>query len=107
MTERGYSENVSIDEGVDAYGTHTKMSFEGDSLIVTKSFDGKSLADRCKALNNATSGERWGEMRKVAEIPMVIYAQASMIKDNKARMQYIKNYLRQNPDFITFNRYMK
>lgn len=103
----GYSENVTVDEGVDAYGTRTQLHFEGDSLIVQKSFDGKGLADHCKDINNATSGQRWGEMRHVGTLPMVIYAKASAIRDNKERLAFIKGWLRQNPHFITFDRYMK
>lgn len=102
-----YSESVTVDEGVDAYGTRTQLHFQGDDLIVQKSFDGKSLADLCTAERNATAGQRWGEMRKVGTLPMVVYAQASAIKDNRERMTFIRNWLKQNPHFITFDRYMK
>lgn len=105
--EKGYSENATIDEGVDAYGTRTQIKFEGESLIVQKSFDGQALADHCKAINNATAGQRWGEMRHVGTLPMAIYGKALAIKENKARTQFIRNWLQQNPHFITFDRYMK
>lgn len=105
--ERGFSENVNIDEGVDAYGTRTQILFEGDDLIVKKSFDGKALADHCQEINKATAGEKWGEMRHVGTLPMAVYGKALAIKENKERMKFIKNWLRENPHFITFNRYMK
>jgi len=105
--ETGFSENVTIDEGTDAYGTRTQIKFEGDSLIVQKSFDGKGLADHCKAINNATAGQRWGEMRHVGTLPMAVYGKALAYKDNKERITFIKNWLQQNPHFITFDRYMK
>lgn len=107
MIESGYSENVTVDEGVDAYGTRTRLHFEGDNLIVQKSFDGQGLADQCKAINNATAGQRWGEMRHVATLPMVVYAQAAAIKENRARQAFIRDWLQKNPHFITFDRYMK
>jgi hypothetical protein len=103
----GYSESVSVDEGVDAYGTRTQLKFEGDSLIVQKSFDGKGMADACKAINTATAGQRWGEMRHVGTLPMAVYGKALAFKDNRERIKYIRNWLAQNPDFITFDRYMK
>lgn len=103
----GFCENVTVDEGVDAYGTRTQLHFEGDSLIVQRSWDGKGLADQCTAERNATAGQRWGEMRKVASIGMVEYARFAAIKDNKERIKAIRAYLQQNPDFITFDRYMK
>ncbi len=107
MEKIDYSESTTIDEGTDAYGTRTQIKFEGDQLIVQKSFDGKGLADHCKAINKATSGERWGEMRHVGTLPMAIYGKALGIKDNRERIKFIRNYLQQNPDFITFDRYMK
>lgn len=105
--ESGYSENVSLDEGVDAYGTRTKLHFEGESLIVQKTFDAQPLLDACAAERAATAGQRWGEMRKVGTIPMVVYAKAATIKDNKERIAYIRNWLAQNPAFKTFDRYLK
>lgn len=103
----GFTENVTVDEGVDAYGTRTQIHFEGDSLIIQKSFDGHELAEQCKAINKATEGQRWGEMRHVGTLPMAVYGKALAFKDNRERIKYIKDWLRQNPDFITFGRYMK
>ena len=105
--DKGYSENVTVDEGTDEYGTNTKLHFEGDSLIVQKSFDAQPLLDQCAALRNATAGERWGEMRKVAEIPMAIYSQALLIRDNQERKKFIRRWLAENRGFITFDRYLK
>lgn len=107
MDKIEYSASTTVDEGVDAYGTRTQLHFQGDSLIVQKSFDGKGLADQCKAINKATEGERWGEMRHVGTLPMAVYGKALAIKDNRERMTFIRNWLSENPDFITFNRYMK
>lgn len=99
--------STTVDEGIDAYGTRTQLHFQGDQLIVQKSFDGHALADQCKAINNATSGERWGEMRHVGTLPMAVYGKALAIKENKARTAFIRGWLQQNPHFITFDRYMK
>lgn len=105
--DRGYSENVTIDEGTDAYGTNTKLHFEGDNVIVQRTFDAQPIVEACKAERIATEGQRWGEMRKVGTLPMVIYAQALTIRENKARRKFIKDWLTQNPAFITFDRYLK
>lgn len=104
---QGYSENVSIDEGVDAYGTRTKLHFEGESLIVQKSFDAQPLLDQCHAERVATEGQRWGEMRKVATLPMAVYAKALAIKENAERIKFIRTWIAQNPKFKTFDRYLK
>lgn len=103
----GFTENARIDEGVNEVGVRTVLSFEGDQLIVTKSWDGKGAAEQCKAERLATSGERWGEMRKVGYIGPIEYARLCQIKDNKERIKAMRLYLQANPDFITFDRYMK
>lgn len=107
MDKIDYSQTTHIDEGTDAYGISTRISFEGDQMIVKKSWDGKGLAEQCKAERIATSGQRWGEMRKVASIGMVEYARLATVKDNKERLRLLRSYLSRNPDFITFDRYLK
>lgn len=99
--------NVTIDEGFDAYGTHKSLIFEGDHLVTKTSFNAQPLVEEAAAMRNATAGEKWGDMRRVATIPMAIYAKAIQIKDNRERQKYIKTYLRENPAFVTFDRYLK
>ena len=42
--ENGYSENVTVDEGIDPHtGIRTQLHFEGDSLITQKTFDAEPL----------------------------------------------------------------
>lgn len=100
-------ENVTVDEGFDAYGTHKSLTFEGDQLVIKTSFDAQPLIEEAKAMRNATAGERWGDMRRVATIPMAIYAKAIQIKDNRERQKYLRTYLQQNPAFVTFDKYLK
>jgi len=96
-----------LDEGVDAFGTRTQIKFYSDQIQKIQTFDGNALADACTEERNATRGERWGEMRKVASIPMAVYGKALEIKDNRERIKYIKNWLRENSAFITFDKYLK
>lgn len=103
----GFTENVSIDEGINEVGVRTVLSFEGDQLIVKKSWDGQALAEQCKAERLATSGQKWGEMRKVASLGPIEYAKFCAIKDNRERIKAIRAYLAENSAFITFDRYLK
>lgn len=107
MKESSYSENVTVDEGTDDYGVTTKLHFEGDQMIVQKSFDAAPILEQCRADRIATAGERWGEMRKVGTIDPVTYAKLLTIKDNKERTKFIRNYFRQNTGFVSFERYLK
>ena len=107
MKESSYSENVTVDEGTDAYGVNTKLHFQGDSLIVQKSFDPTPILEQCAAERAATAGERWGEMRKVGTIDPVAYAKLLSIKDTRERRKFIRNYFAQNTAFVSFDRYLK
>ena len=99
--------NVTIDEGFDAYGTHKSLTFEGNQLVAKTSFNAQPLIEEAKAMRHATAGEKWGDMRRVATIPMAIYAKAIQIKDNRERQKFIRRYLQENPAFVTFDRYLK
>lgn len=102
-----FQQNVSVNEGTDAYGTTTTLHIEQDALITQKTYDATPILEQCHAERNATAGERWGEMRKVGTMPMAEYAKAMAIRDNAARRKYIKNWLLANPYFLSFDRYAK
>jgi hypothetical protein len=55
----------------------------------------------------ATAGQRWGEMRKIGTMPMAEYVKYAAIRDAKERQKYLLNWLRQNPVFVTFDRFLK
>lgn len=99
--------SFDVDEGYDAYGTHTKVKFENDQIVKIKSFDAKPLIEQCKAERLATEGEKWGEMRKVGTIPMAIYSQMLTMKDQTERTKFVRQWLKQNTAFITFDRYAR
>jgi hypothetical protein len=99
-----YSENVTIDEGVNRQGVRTKLHFEGESLIVQKTYDAQPFLEHAAEMRAATRGERWGDMRKIATIPPAEYARFLMIKDNKDRQKAIMAWLRANPALIAFER---
>lgn len=104
---RGYSENVTVDEGVDELGIRKQMHFEGDSLIVQKTYDAQPLLDYAEQARQATAGQNWGKGKLVGTIPMVEYAKFLAIKDNAERAKAIKAYLRENSRFVMFDRYLK
>lgn len=103
----GFCENVSVNEGTDVHGIKTILHFEGDDLITQKTYDAQSLLDQCAAERAYTAGDRWGEMRKVGTIPMAEYAKVLAIKNPQERRAYVKNYLRTNTGFVSFDKYLK
>jgi hypothetical protein len=100
-------ESFILDEGINEYGIHTQVSFEGDRVIKKQSYDASAMLEACKAERIATDGQRWGEMRKVGTIPMAEYAKFLAIKDNQERKKMIQRFLQQNPHFCTFDKYLK
>jgi hypothetical protein len=103
----GYEENVTVDEGVNAHGVRTQLHFEGDSLIVQRSYDAEPHLAYARQAREATEGKRWGEGRLVGHIPAMEYAKFLLIKDNAQRKAAIKAWLRENNQFVMFDRYLK
>lgn len=104
---KGYEENVTVDEGVNEYGVGTKLHFEGDSLIVERSYDAEPHLKYARQARDATEGQRWGEGRFVGHIPPMEYARFLAIADNAQRMAAIKAWLRENSQFVMFDKYLK
>jgi hypothetical protein len=100
-------ENVTINEGVDAYGNAHTLILEGDQLVKKTTFDAEPLLEEAKAQRNHTAGERWGDMRRVATLPMAVYAKFASIQDNRERQRQVRLWIQQNPAFCTFDRYLK
>lgn len=100
-------ESFELDEGVDAYGVHTEVKFYSDQAQKVQTYDAEPLVEACKAERLATEGQRWGEMRKVGTIPMAVYTRFLSIKDNNERAKFVRKWLKENPAFITFDKYAK
>ncbi|VTU37030.1 hypothetical protein [Variovorax sp. PBL-E5] len=103
----GYEENVTVDEGVSAQGVRTQLHFEGDSLIVQRSYDAEPHLEYARQAREATEGKRWGEGRLVGHIPAAEYARFLLIRDNAQRHAAIKTWLRENSKFVMFDAYLK
>jgi hypothetical protein len=103
----GYEENVTVDEGVSAQGVRTQLHFEGDSLIVQRSYDAEPHLDYARLARESTEGKNWGEGRLVGHIPPLEYAKFLLIQDNAQRKAAIKAWLRENSAFVMFDRYLK
>ena len=104
----GFQENVTVDEGTSAAGIRTQFHFEGDYLIVQRTYDAEPDLEFANAMRQAQEGERWGNgMRHVARIPMAQYAKFLAIADPRERMKAMKAYVRENSRFSTFAPWLK
>lgn len=104
----GYSESVTIDEGINEQGVRTKFHFESDGgLVLQKTFDAEPMLREAEAARQATQGMNWGEGRIVGTIDPVAYGRISQIKDRTERDKAILDYFRQNSQFVKFDKYYK
>lgn len=105
---QGFTESVTIDEGVNEQGVRTQFHFESDGgLVLQKTFDAEPILKEAEQARQATSGMRWGEGRIVGTIDPVSYARISQIKDRAERDKAILDYFRERPAFVKFDGYYK
>lgn len=107
MSESSYSENVKVSEGISHDGVETTLSFEGESLIVNKTYDAEPHLKYAEDARIATAGMRWGEGRLVGHIPPAQYGKFLAIRDNKDRMKAIKAWLIENNKFVMFDKFLR
>ena len=102
------AESFSVDEGVDSYGVRKEVSFEGDQIVTKLSYDATPMLEQAHAERTATAGDRWGEMRKVGVIPMVVLNQINAKHtDALERKVAILGWLKANPRMVSFDKFLK
>ena len=99
-----FTENVTVDEGVTRQGVRTQLHFEGDSLIVQKTYDAEPHLRYAEAARQATAGQRWGEGKLIGHIPPAVYGKFLLIRDREERKKAVMAWLRENPAFCMFDR---
>ncbi len=99
--------SFTVDDGYHAYGVHKQVTFEGDQAVTKLTYDAQPFLEQAHAERVATAGERWGDGRKVGTIPMAVYAEVMKIKGNKERQKYVLDWLRANPAFVSFDKFLK
>jgi hypothetical protein len=102
-----FEENVSLDEGVNRHGVRTRLHFEGDSLIVQKTYDADPHLRYAEQARQATEGKRWGEGRFICHIPPAEHAKILVIKDRAERTKAIRRFMQENPAYVMFDRALK
>lgn len=101
--------SFKIDEGVDAFGTRTEIIFDGEQVVNKRSFDAAPLLKEAAEARAVTAGDRWKEGlgTRVGTVPMAIYQDALRIQGVEERNKYLLNWIRQNPHFCTFDKFLK
>lgn len=90
--------NSNASTGVDTY---YESNGEQDRASITQNVD--DILEHAHEMRRETAGEKYGEMRKIGVIPMSVIGQAmreGWLTDEKR----IRQWLRENPAFKTFDR---
>ena len=95
-------ERFKVDEGVNAYGVRKTVHFDGDQVVSEFSYDAEPIIEQCKEERVVSAGER-----KIGALPPTVLAQAFAIPSVDERKKFILNYLRANPAFVSFDKFLK
>lgn len=84
-------------------GAQTFFETAGDEDRSTSEQDVSDILEHAKDLRQATSGEKYGEFRKVAVMPMVVVGQA-MREGWLFDQARVRRWVAENPAFKTFDK---
>ena len=99
--------SFTIDDGIHPYGIHRQVTFEGDQAVTKLTYDAEPFLEQAHAERALTAGDRWGDGRKVGTIPMAVYSEFMKIKSPEARGIAVVNWLKTNPAFVSFDKFLK
>lgn len=101
-------QSVITDEGIDQYGTRHQLHIDrGGQLVHQRTFDAQPFLDLAAEDRAQTRGQQWGDMRKVATIPMALYAQIMTMPTKTEQTKAVREFIKDNPAFCTFEKYLK
>ena len=100
--------NFRIDEGVDPYtGVRTQIHFEGDQVVVQKTYDAEPYLQRVAEMRARNEGKKWGEGKEVGVIPPWVHQKINLIQDDTDRERVMKEFFRENPAFLAYEAFVK
>jgi hypothetical protein len=88
-------------------GIRTELHEEDGKLIFKKTYDAEPFIEEAAELRALTRGDRWGDLGKhVGYIPMAELANF-MRRDGSFDKKEVRKWLKANPAFVTFEKYLK
>jgi hypothetical protein len=75
-------------------------------IVIQKTYDAEPIVQACADERAFTEGQKWGEFRKVGTIPMAELA-TMMRQDGTIDPARVQAWLKSNPAFVTFGRFLK
>ena len=94
--------DVNVEQGI-----RTELHVEDGKTVFVKSYDAEPFIEEAAELRAITRGQSWGDVgRHVGYIPMAELA-AFMRRDGSFDKAQIRKWLKANPKFVTFEKYLK
>jgi hypothetical protein len=100
--------NFRIDEGFDPLtGVRTQIHFEGDQVVVQKTYDAGPYLERVAEMRARNEGKKWGEGKEVGVLPPWVHQKINLIQDDAERERAMKTFFRENPAFLAYEAFVK
>ena len=97
-----------IDEGINPHtGARTVYRFEGEQVVVQKTFDAEPYIKRAQEMRIRNEGKRWGEGKEVGVLPPWENQKISLIRDDAERERAMKLFFRENQAFLAYDAFIK
>lgn len=97
-----------IDEGINPHtGARTVYRFEGEQVVVQKTYDAEPFIRRAQEMRLRNEGKRWGEGKEVGVLPPWVAHKINVIEDSAERERAMKQFFRENPAFLAYDAFIK
>ncbi len=101
------TESLQILDINQAQGIRTEVHEEDGKVHFVKTYDADPYLKYAAEARAMTAGQNWGPMgRHVGVIPMAELGQM-MRRDGQFDKKEVRKFLRKNPAFVTFEKYLK
>lgn len=87
-------------------GVVSQVHEHDGKVTYQKTYDAEPFIEYAANMRQATSGEKWGEMRHVGTIPMAELA-TMMRQDGTLVAERLYAWLKANPKLVTFEKFLK
>jgi hypothetical protein len=102
---------VKINQYDAELGIRTQVHEEDGRIVFQKTFDAEPMLKEAAEMRAITAGDRWsggqyGMGKKVGTVPMAVLG-TMFRQDGGLDTERLKKWLKENPAFVTFDKFLK
>lgn len=99
---------LTIKEGFNPHtGIETRTHFADGEIVIEKRYDAEPDIEYARRAREAQEGQGWGDGKFVVRLSAEAYGRVLMIRDPEEKKKFIKQWARENPAFVMYDRYLK